>query len=145
MHQQFKSRNRSEYDNRGSLPDGVCPSCGYAQATAEMVNAGPFSYDPQEGFKIKGRRLAVPPSVHDMLGVLMKGQGKIVSREMLLKGIGSGTEKIGMISVLMHRARRAFASLELEAPIESVHGLGLRWIGPGVAPKSDPFGNEAAG
>jgi DNA-binding response OmpR family regulator len=111
----------------------ICPNCGFNLGQEEQIRAGPFAYDSHNGFMVEGCRLRASRSVHVLLGMLMRNRGGIVSREAILNELGSGASRTGSaIAVFKFRATEAIEALNLDAPIETVSGLGLRWAGPSV-------------
>jgi hypothetical protein len=128
----------------GTVSPPICPNCGLDLATLEPVESGRYRYSESDGFAIDGVRLGagrvgINRSHHELLGMLLYSRGQVVRYGAIMERLGAEwTEPCKAVAVLLCRIRRAFNDLGITAPIETVHGRGLRWsLTPSQAPPPD--------
>lgn len=73
---------------KGAGGQSICPHCGYDLQQDAPVEFGRLSYDPRIGVMLDGKRLAMPPQCHQLLGTLMRMPGKTASKGMLAERMG---------------------------------------------------------
>lgn len=112
----------------------ICPHCGFDLLRLTAVEDGPFSYEPTTGFFVDGRRLNVPPAVHELLGTILRARGTVLNRHILADRLGyEGDDSGNLIAVHLTKARRAIIALGYPFPIETRWAVGVTW-NPSAAP-----------
>jgi DNA-binding response OmpR family regulator len=108
-----------------------CPNCGIALRKFEDFTFGNVTVSRTGEIVLDGEPLAVMPTVRMILDALIRAEGRVLSRSVLIDILdvdARGENGIRAIDVYVKRARRA---LEVILPdfdqIATVRGIGYRW------------------
>jgi DNA-binding winged helix-turn-helix (wHTH) protein len=108
----------------------TCPNCGFDLKKCEPITIGRYSYSLSRGFAIKGRNIYIAPTCHEVLGVLMRMRGEVLTYNGIMERLGRDWRSPpDAVWAIMFQIRRAFRALKIPCPVEVVTGKGLRWIG----------------
>src|ERR1051325_4897580 len=106
-----------------------------ARRESFIYEFGSFRFDPRDGcLKDANRSISLPPRAAELLEVLLRNAGEIVSKEELLDGVwrarGLNVEE-GNLAYTVHHLRHAFGdSPEGRRCIETVPRRGYRFVAP---------------
>jgi len=107
----------------------------------DELTAGPLLLDrAMHRLTIRGREVALSPAEFRLLAFLLENQGRVFSREELLRGAWPKNITAGGRTVDVHvrRLRQLLEPFGCEAIIQTVRSFGYRLVAPGRDPRGNP-------
>lgn len=101
------------------------------ESSADAIEVGPVRFDPirHEVF-IRGERVALPLKEFELLGMLMSGAGRVLSRDAIIKAVW-GEDYVGDTKTLDVHIKRLRSKVETNPSdpvfIKTVRGLGYKF------------------
>src|SRR3954449_7668488 len=109
---------------------------------SDRYRFGPFELDASEhSFQVEGRPVALTKRAFDTLLYLVRHPGRLVTRDELIAAVwGDTIVEEGNLHWTISAVRKTLAQESEESRIETVRGLGYRFLGP-----VEPLGEGGAG
>jgi two-component system phosphate regulon response regulator PhoB len=107
----------------------------------DELTAGPLVLDKaMHRLVIRGREIALSPAEFRLLAFLLENQGRVYSREELLRGAWPKNITAGGRTVDVHvrRLRQLLEPFGCDALIQTVRSFGYRLVAPGRDPRGNP-------
>ena len=114
----------------------VCPHCGYDLEPAAPVEVGRLTYDPRIGVMLDGKRLRMRPQLHEILAVLMRAPGEMISYFAITERLGYEGDDTAYASVGICQLRSHLRDAGLPEMIATVWGRGIRFDPTPLSPLS---------
>lgn len=101
-----------------------------SQAINTQLRCGDLAFDSRTGEAIwQGQTLKLPPKTMQLLAVLLKHTGRLLSREAIEVAIwGEEQETSDTLRYHLSQLRRALTLLDGRCPLQTIHGRGYRLI-----------------
>lgn len=101
-----------------------CPHCGFNLAADEPVEIGRWLVSSDEVL-LDGQRVRLTSAEIRLMHSVAVRFPRAARREAVINRVSDATEGDNLISVFMSRLR---SKLGADMPIETVRGIGLRWV-----------------
>lgn len=105
----------------------VCIHCGGDLTLDKPVKIGDLDYDPRGDIHWHGEKINLTAAERIVLGTLVKDAGRCISYSMIDERIGH--EGNSNVPTAMISNIRSKMSRRAPPPIETIRGVGYRWVG----------------
>lgn len=113
----------------------ICPHCGYDLERDAPITDGRLTFDPRGKATVDGVSIYLQPRMVTALGTLLKSQGRIVPRAVLIERMDDESDGAWInVATVVKRLRRSLEAAGIWDAIETHYGLGYSWRSDACTP-----------